>query len=205
MSQSNVFRSIPKVRFREPECNLPGRRPGSINAETRFTIKFARAYIKQQMAIHHKSKKNKIECIRQIAINGFGIADMVSVSWGSKKIINKPLLSTEEFLYMLKPTIRAFEIKLNNWRKGMTQAHRYRYFANAAILVLPIDRNSNALEHIETFKKIHVGLWSFDPVSKKIFAHFTPRPSSAIEVKHMRRAIQIMANTSRVLPIVRKH
>ena len=205
MAQSKVFNSIPKVRFREPEWNLPGRIPGAINAEARFTIQFAKAYIEQHMAIHHKSRKNKIACVRQIAINGFGIADMVSVSWGSKKIRSRYLLTTEEFLYTFKPTIRAFEIKLNNWRKGMTQAHRYRYFANAAILVLPIDQNSNALEYIETFQKIHVGLWSFDMGSKRIFAHFTPRPSSAIEVKHMRRAIQIIANTSRVLPIVRKH
>jgi len=205
MTRSNELRNIPKVIFHEPESNLPGRKPGYISKETHFTIKFARAYIKLHRAIHHRTIKNKAECVRQIAINGFGIADMVSVSWKSNKIKNNQLLSIEEFLSTFKPTIRAFEIKLSDWRRGITQAHRYRYFANAAILVLPIDRNSNALNHIETFKKIHVGLWSFDPISQRIFSHFTPRPSSAIEMKHMKRAIQIMANTSKALPVVRKY
>lgn len=196
--------NIPKVRFREPERNLPGRRQGVITAEARFTIQFAKSYIEQHMAIHHRSKKNKIICARQIAINRFGIADMVSISWSLNRTRKKSLYTTDEFLNIFSPTIRAFEIKLNNWRKGMMQAHRYRYFTNASVLVLPIDRNTNALEHIETFRKIHVGLWSFDIVSKRILTHYTPRPSSGLEVKYMKRVIQIIAGTSRALPVARK-
>ncbi len=206
MPRLNALSNIPKVRFHEPELNLPGRRLGLDNEESWFTIQFAKDYIKQHLVIHQRSKKNNIACIRQIAINGFGIADMVAVSWESNiNRNNKKLISVEEFLLKFKPTIRAFEIKLNNWRKGMIQAHRYRYFANATILVLPMDRNSNALKHIETFKKIHVGLWSYDPSSKRILVHYTPRPSSVVEMKHMIKAVHVMANTSKVLPILRKH
>ncbi|MCK4821651.1 hypothetical protein KA005_38150 [bacterium] len=194
---------VPKIRFHEPERNLPGRRPRASTAETRFTIKFAKVYIKKHISIHQRSKKNETACARQLAINGFGIADIVSVSWESKKRI-KSMLTVDEFLNNVKPTVRAFEVKLSNWRKGLTQAHRYRYFSNAAILVMPNNKISSALKYLNTFKKINVGLWAFDVDSQRIIPYYTPRPSSALMAKHSRRAIQIIANTSKVLPFVQK-
>lgn len=192
---------VPKIRFHEPERNLPGRRPHVSTSETRFTIKFARAYIKKHISIHHRSKKNEIACARQLAINGFGIADIVSVSWESEKRI-KSMLTVDEFLNSVRPTVRAFEVKLSNWRKGLTQAHRYRYFANAAILVMPNNKISSALNYLNTFKKISVGLWAFDIDSQRIIPYYTPRPSSALMAMHRRKAIQIIANTSKALPVV---
>jgi len=203
VATSNLINNVPKVRFHEPERNLPGRRPHAITAETRFTIKFAKAYIDQHKSIHRRSKKNEIACVRQIAINGFGIADMMSVSWTSIEQ-NKSLLTVDDFLNIYRPTLRAFEVKLTNWRKGMTQAHRYRYFADATVLVLPTDIIANAMEYRETFERIHVGLWAFDMESSRIVPYCTPRPTSALETKYRRRSIQIIANTSIVLPVVRK-
>ncbi|MFW6129581.1 MAG: hypothetical protein ACOC56_00265, partial [Atribacterota bacterium] len=152
--------------------------------------------------IHHKSNKNNIKCFRQIPINGFGIADMVSISWSSSRKY-KSFSTINNFINNQKLVLRAFEIKLNNWRKGMTQAHRYRYFANVAILVLPFYKKSIALKHIDTFKKIRVGLWSFDIESKRIISHYTPRPSEPIELRQFKKAIQIINNTSKVLPVAR--
>jgi len=201
MPGMNVLDNIPKVRFHEPELNLPGRLSGLLNEEEWFTIQFARSYIERQLAVHQKSRKDNIVCVRQVSVNGFGIADLVSVSWESKLDLNHgELVSAEEFLLNFKPTIRAFEVKLDNWRKGMIQAHRYRFFSNAAILVLPADKVSNALRYIETLKKIHVGLWSFNPVSKKIIAYYSPRPSSTVQTKYTVKALQKMANASKVLP-----
>ncbi len=202
--RTSKFYEIPKVQFREPELNLPGRRAGVITPEMRFTIQFAKAYLDQYMTIHHKSRKDKIACVRQIAINGFGIADMVSISWTSQKT-NKYYLSDDDFIDIFKPTVRAFEIKLSNWQKGMTQCHRYRYFANAAILVLPTEKISNALKYIDTFKKIHVGLWSFDKAARRILTYYTPRPKVPVETKQLKKAIHIIARTSKVLPILRKN
>jgi hypothetical protein len=205
MPGMSALDNIPKVRFHEPELNLPGRLPGLLNEEEWFTIQFARSYIKRQLAVHQKSRKDNIVCVRQVSVNGFGIADMVSVSWESGLDLDHgELVSAEEFLLDFKPTIRAFEVKLGNWRKGMIQAHRYRFFSNAAILVLPADKASNALGYIETFKKIRVGLWSFNPKSRKIVSYYTPRPSSTIQMKYTVKALQKMADTSKVLPILQK-
>ena len=194
---------VPKVRFLEPERNLPGRRPRVTTTETRFTISFAKAYLEQHRLIHHRTAKLEIACARQVAINGFGIADLVAVSWapiGRKRTI----FTVADFLKIAKPTVRAFEIKLNNWRKGLTQAHRYRYFANAAILVLPKERCEIARAYLSTFQKIHVGLWAFDKASCQIVPYYTPRPCSAIEANYRNRAIRRIASASRVLPVLRK-
>lgn len=205
MPAISALDSIPKVRFHEPELNLPGRLPGLLNSEEWFTIQFAQAYLGQQVGVHRRSRKNNVACVRQVSVNGFGIADLVSVSWESGLYLEHgELVSAEEFLLNFKPTIRAFEIKLDNWRKGMIQAHRYRFFSNAAILVLPADKVSNALKYIETFKKIHVGVWSFDPTSRKIIAYYTPRPSYSVQTKYTVKALQKMANTSKALPISQK-
>ena len=57
VATSNLINNVPKVRFHEPERNLPGRRPHVMTAETRFTIQFAKAYIDQHKSIHRRSKK----------------------------------------------------------------------------------------------------------------------------------------------------
>jgi hypothetical protein len=44
MPGMSVLDNIPKVRFHEPELNLPGRLRGLLNAEEWFTIQFAQAY-----------------------------------------------------------------------------------------------------------------------------------------------------------------
>jgi len=192
---------IPKVRFREPERNLPGRSPRTATAEVRFTIQFARAYMAQHVTLHHGTEKSEIACARQVAINGFGIADMLTVAWRAPEK-GRNHSSDVHFLRAERPTIRAFEVKLNNWRKGMTQAHRYRYFANVAILVLPVESCTNARTLLRTFRKIRVGLWGFDPHSGRIVTHFTPRPCSAMEPKCQQRALELVAKTTRALPFL---
>jgi len=189
---------VPKVRFSEPERNLPGRRVRVPTAETRFTIRFARAYLSQFEALHHGTERNEIACARQVAMNGLGIADLVTVAWKTVGMRS----DADDFIRTMSPTVRAFEIKLVDWRRGMTQAHRYRYFANAAILVLPRDKCEAAKAHIETFQRIRVGLWAFDSERGRIIPLHTPRPASAIEDKHRRKALQVIAAASRALPVL---
>jgi len=150
-----------------------------------------------------KLKKKVIVCARQIAVNGFGIADIVAVTWDSNQQRNENLLTIDNFMKIYRPTVRAFEIKLNNWRKGLTQTHRYRYFANSAILVLPSNKIPLALKYLDTFKAIHVGLWSFDFYSQSILPYYTPRPSSLLTNKHTKRVIKMLAKTSmKSLPVL---
>jgi hypothetical protein len=200
---SQIAVHAPKASFYHPEKNLPGRNPHRITKEDRFTLNFIRSYRAQYLAIHHRSPKTKHVFIRQMAINGFGIADLVYISWPPDK--NKRTYdSIEDFLLNSRPTIRAFEIKLDNWRKGLIQTNRYKYYANTSILVLPNNRCFSALSYIATFHKIHVGLWGFDDITKRVFPYYTPRPSSAIESKYRLKALEIALSTSKFLPIREK-
>lgn len=199
MKQPGVL-EVPKVRFYEPERNLPGRRLRSTTAETRFTLKFSRAYLSQHAAIHHRTDKLATACARQVPINGFGIADLVTVAWNQTDSNSGPL-SANEFIREARPTVRAFEVKLNSWRRGMAQAHRYRYFANAAILVLPAEKCESAVPYLDTFRRIRVGLWGFDSGSNRIIVHYTPRPSAALAPKYQIRAVELVARASRALPV----
>lgn len=200
-SQKAVF--APKVSFHHPEKNLPGRNPHRITKEDRFTLNFIRSYREQFSSIHHRSPKTEIVLIRQMAINSFGIADLVSISWPPDK--HKRIYNTiEEFLATSRPTIRAFEIKLDNWRKGLIQTNRYRYYANTSILILPNNKCISAMSYIDTFHRIHVGLWGFDDISKRIFPYYTPRPSSEMEAKYRLRVFKIALATSKSLPIREK-
>jgi len=192
---------VPKIRFREPERNLPGRRLRSTTAETRFTIQFARAYLSQHVALHHRTDKLATACARQVAINGFGIADLVTVAW-KQPVDNRQPVTADDFIQRTHPTMRAFEVKLNSWRRGMAQAHRYRYFANAAILVLPAEKCESAVPYLDTFRRIRVGLWGFDPGSNRIIVHYTPRPCTPLEPRYQTRAVELVARASRALPVL---
>lgn len=192
---------VPKVRFYEPERNLPGRRLRGTTAETRFTLSFTRAYLSQHAVIHNRTDKLATACARQVPVNGFGIADLVTVAWKQTDSNSRPL-SANEFIREARPTIRAFEVKLSDWRRGMTQAHRYRYFASVAILVLPAEKCKLAVPYLETFRCIRVGLWGFSSGSNRITVHYTPRPSAALEPRYQTRAVELVARASRSLPIL---
>jgi len=200
MKQQGLL-EIPKVRFYEPERNLPGRRLRGTTAETRFTLSFTRAYLSQHAAIHNRTDKLATACARQVPVNGFGIADLVTVAWKQTDSNSGPL-SANEFIREARPTVRAFEVKLNDWRRGMTQAHRYRYFASVAILVLPVGKCESAVPYLNTFRRIRVGLWGFDPGSNRIIPHYTPRPSVALEPGYQIRAVELVASVSRSLPVL---
>jgi len=53
-------------------------------------------------------------------------------------------------------------MKLTDWRKGFAQAYRYSYFADLAIVVLPPDSAKAAEVELSLFRKLGVGLWSFE-------------------------------------------
>jgi hypothetical protein len=101
-----------------------------------------------------------------------------------------------------EPRTRAFECKLSDWRKAMSQAARYRFFAQQAIVVLPEAICQRALPYLETFKKIRVGLWGFDAQSGRIMVHHTPRPMTPKSARYYLQSVQLVHQaTSRALPI----
>lgn len=200
MNQTAVI--IPKVRFSEPRRNLPGRR-GTTTHEDRFTIAFARAYLRQAPEMHRTAKYDTMALAREVAVNGYGIADMMVVAWQS--LPDERFPTAESFVAVARPCARAFECKLTDWRRAMSQATRYVFFAHQAIVVLPETVCVNALPYLDTFRRIRVGLWGYSMATDRISAHYTPRPSKPLSMRWHLHAVQCVASIStQALPISRK-
>lgn len=200
---------IPIVKFYEPRKNLPGKTSIPENDESRFAITFARTYLNHFESLHHKTTKTSIACAREIQINGFGIADFVVIAWDATRLPvcrrgreeKTSKFDSELFLTSARPIMRAFEFKLSNWRRALMQASRYKFFANVSIVVLPIEKCGLPLKYLNTFKKVHVGLWGFDENSNRIVTHFTPKPNKPIDSRYQLLAVKLVASASKSLPI----
>jgi len=189
---------IPKLTIWNPRKNLPSKISRK-NKERDFTLSFARAYIPNIKSLHPRTKKTDVKYAREIPINGCGIADFVAVYWNQKNGNKNSPLSDIDISQIDSPVIRAFELKISDWQRAMMQAHRYRYFANSSIVVLHSAKLKNALEYVDTFKKINVGLWAFNPKSNKIITCYTPRPRNPLEPKYKPMAIELVVRASKFL------
>lgn len=187
--------NIPKSIFFEPCTNLPGKAADPDNDESRFTIKFTHSYLQQFRFLHHKTSKTSIICAREIQINGFGIADLITIAWDPSRINNAPI--TDDTILITKPTVRAYEFKLSNWRRALMQASRYKYFAHVSTVVLPLEKCDAPLKYLDTFKKIRIGLWGFDVISNKIIPFFSPKPKKPLDLRYQRQALEIVTSVSK--------
>ena len=124
---------------------------------------------------------------REFGLEGFGRADLVFVAWQHGTGGDFSAMS-------IKPPVQitAIEAKISDWRKGLMQASRYRYFANRSLLVLPPDTAAVACRFLETFRALKVGLWEFDPTSLKLVKHFTPRAVKPLNQKVREKAVHII-------------
>ena len=121
-------------------------------------------------------------------ISGNGIADLLVLSWSANPALQEPEhLDFEQ----LNPTLRAFEFKLSNWRSGLMQAHRYKYFSHASILVVPKHRLKSIKPKLAMFQTLRVGLWGFSQETKSITRLYTPRPKQQQIAKYSQKAIQL--------------
>ncbi len=195
---------VPKTTFRHPQRNLPGLSSGQ-TGEGRFTNAFVRAYVSQFRRIHSKSTKQNVAYAREIPVNGYGIADFVSVFWKEHANEKNDTFSIDQFMHIKNPTIRAFEIKLNDWRGGMLQAHRYRFYSNVSILVLPIKQLPSPQKFLQTFQDIRVGLWGFDCQTNLIKNIYTPRPANPKAPCYVREALRHIQSASKALPFPGTH
>ena len=189
--------SIPKLKFHEPRRNLPNK-SSLVRTELNFTLKFARAYISQIELLHHGTTRTEVDFAREIPINGYGIADFVAVFWDPHRLNkNNDISNSLDFYKSASPIIRAFELKISNWRKALMQAYSYRYFADASIVVLPIKKIQVAADYLTTFRKINVGLWGFNHQNNHITQLYTPRPITPFEPGYKLRAIELVAKASK--------
>jgi len=108
---------------------------------------------------------------RHFELAGYGIADFVWMDYGQhgKRTSN----AADE------PVLTAFEMKLKDWRRALSQAYRYSYFSDCAIVVLPADAADRAQGHLHVFQRLGIGLWSYEPKSENIDMRFTPTGTKA--------------------------
>ena len=150
-----------KFKTRDPRRNLPPEL-GRKRAEANFVIKFMEAYLKLSVGGGLGGK--------DFALSGFGIADFVWIAWreAAGGIEGSALTLERLKARIVKHKLTAFEMKLTDWRKGLSQAYRYGFFADRAILVLPPNTAATAAKSKSLFQQLGVGLWSFDSGSGRI-------------------------------------
>jgi hypothetical protein len=175
----------PLLRFsgRNPRLNLP-RSVSRKRGESGFVSAFSKVYME---TIGHHGFGGK-----EFPLPGYGVADFLWMSW------TEPLnpdqgtaLSVEDLTRSLgKQRVTAFEMKLSDWQKGLSQAYRYRYFAHQSILVLPAGAARMAVQHLALFKDSRVGLWTFDQERSTIRKWHTPRACSPYSSEAHRKAIE---------------
>jgi hypothetical protein len=172
-----------RFKKRHPRRNLPAplsRKRG----ESNFVSSFSRAYVASLTSQGVGGK--------EFALSGFGIADFVWVAWRNKvNPAEATGLSVEQIKSLLTGhKLTAFEMKLSDWRKGLSQAYRYSYFADLAVVVLPPPVAENA--EIQLFRDLNIALWSFDPSTQMIAKLFTPKSSGPRNAKAKDRALEAL-------------
>lgn len=145
-----------------PRRNLPpavARKRGEAN----FVAAFQRDFTAE--------RKNKGVGGRHFELAGYGIADFVWMDYGPLSKLNGSA-SGNSFL-------TAFEMKLKDWRRALSQAYRYSYFSDRSIVVLPVTIADMAQRHLHVFQRLGIGLWSYEPKTENIDMRFTPSGTKA--------------------------
>lgn len=139
----------------------------------------------------------------EFALQHFGRADLIWITWNPSEI-DEDFSAIALHKQLRRRKLVAFEAKLKNWKKGLQQAFRYRYFADKSILVMPADSIKAAVSNLDHFKELEVGLWSFDKTSGKIAEVYSPNQARAISKEVRENALSLI--TSKVdLGKIRKH
>jgi len=190
-----VVGSIPICSFSHPRANFGPKWTGS-NEENAFAQAFATTYNRKFPWFHSGATRLNRRMAHEVPVNGLGIADLVSISWSQDSDSFDGELPGD----LTHLTLRAFEVKLSDWKRGLMQAHRYTYFADVSILVMPASKSGVVLSRLHIFKTLGVGFWSFNPVTHAINAHFTPRPRRSASTKHREMAISAVCNAAMPSP-----
>ena len=191
---------VKRVSTGDPRKNFLG--PVSRKrTETKFVIAFGQAYARR---LNNRGKLTSRSHVmaRELSVSGFGIADFVSIAWRSSTESNEAFIDkSSPPTKSRRARILAFEMKLKDWRKALSQAFRYRYFADAALVVVPPETAARAIVALSTFRETQVGLWSFDEKTGRIQEIFTPRRARPFSETAREKAIAILSRELRIPPI----
>ena len=70
-------------------------------------------------------------------------------------------------------TIVTFELKLNNWKRALKQAFKYKSFSNACFVVIDEVFSNRAIHNIDQFVHFNIGLASFN-TQDQLKIYFNP-------------------------------
>lgn len=154
--KNNTIKVIAKYN---PRKNFPYV-SSSKRSESNLLSSFSKLYINQFII---RKPQYAILGVKELEISGYGISDFVCLYYRLNTISKNP-----------RKRIIAFEIKINDWKKAIFQAYRYKYFSNQSIAILPQTFKVKPL-HIKIFKSAKVGLWLYDKRMVKIKRIYTPR------------------------------
>lgn len=68
----------------------------------------------------------------------------------------------------------AFEAKLSNWKRAMTQAYRYKWFADYSYVVLDEAHSNQPIKNISKFENYNIGLLTIS-VDGNVKTHYRPK------------------------------
>lgn len=177
-----------------PRRNLP-RRFTAKREESNFVLAFGRAYA--AIAMPNATGQHCLPA-RELRVEGYGIADFIWVSCRSQTDGEEgSALGLHSPRRPRKQTLLAFEMKIHDWRKALAQARRYRYFADAAHVVLPPRAAENARLFLQIFRELEVGLWSFDKANGRIRRFYTPRRKTPLSITARQRAVITLRGSSK--------
>jgi hypothetical protein len=142
-------------------------------SEFEFGNRFIDAYKEQISKIHCKSIFENLTLMREVKVSGCGISDLVTISNRTPNENNGKLI------------VRTFEFKLNDWRKGIMQAVRFKNYSHVSILVIPLAKTKAAVDYLNLFEQLKIGLWGFDSDLKNIKPIYTPRRSKALDARKL--------------------
>jgi hypothetical protein len=174
-------------RGANPRRNLPAKSARK-RGESNFLRAFERAYLSSLSA----SGVARAD----FDFSGYGIADLVWISWQSP--VSPDDMTAIGLTQRPKVRVMAFELKLNDWRKGLQQAFRYSYFANCSVVVLPPAVARRAKQHLPDFRHLQVGLWSFEPKTGKVVRLFMPRHRRPRSTSAQHKAIASLLSLSKL-------
>lgn len=158
-----------------PRQNLPAKFTAQ-SSEDNFVDAFREVYISRQ--------KRRGIYGKEFALEGFGIADFVHAQYENVSRRNPCKIGV----------ITAFEMKLKDWKRAVSQAYRYTYFADRAIVVIPPKQARGAKANLEVLKKLGLGVWVFDKDSMKIHKLITPHKTKAKLTAARKKTCSILAD-----------
>jgi hypothetical protein len=132
-----------------------------------MSFKSEKEMSKSFKAYFSKELKCTGACVIEECKGLFGIPDYVVVENDKNELKN----------------IVAIELKIKNWKRALIQAFKYKSFAHKSIVVIDENFKHRALKNIEDFKRLKIGLASFNS-GKEFVIHYMPEQDNPFSASY---------------------